>query len=181
MGSDSHGDMSRDTISLTYEELAARLSIDVQSARRRVIRSGWERTKGNDGKARVQVPVTVLPDTATKTAAVPATKDEVSRDVPATDPVMAETVSRLLSQLDAAESRADAAHARADAAQARADAAEERLAETSKQLEAVRQRAEDERLRAAVAEQEVKGLRETLAEARLPFWRRWLGGKLPGK
>jgi hypothetical protein len=32
-----------------------------------------------------------------------------------------------------------------------------------------------ERLRATVAAEEAKGLREALAEARRPFWKRWLG------
>jgi len=31
------------------------------------------------------------------------------------------------------------------------------------------------RVRAAAAEGEAKGLREALAEAKRPFWRRWLG------
>lgn len=30
-------------------------------------------------------------------------------------------------------------------------------------------------IRAAASEAEVKGLREALAEARRPFWRRWIG------
>ncbi len=34
---------------------------------------------------------------------------------------------------------------------------------------------EEARIRAATAEGEAKGLRLALAEARRPFWRRWLG------
>jgi hypothetical protein len=33
----------------------------------------------------------------------------------------------------------------------------------------------EQRTRAAVAEAEAKALREALAEARRPFWRRWIG------
>ncbi len=38
-----------------------------------------------------------------------------------------------------------------------------------------RDRAEGAMIRAAASEAEVKGLREALAEARRPFWRRWIG------
>ncbi len=45
-------------------------------------------------------------------------------------------------------------------------------------VDALREQAEREReearIRAAAAEGEAKGLREALAEARRPFWRRWL-------
>ncbi len=34
---------------------------------------------------------------------------------------------------------------------------------------------EEARVRAAAAEAEARGLREALAEARRPFWRRWFG------
>jgi hypothetical protein len=37
-----------------------------------------------------------------------------------------------------------------------------------------RDRAENALIRAAAAEAEAKGLREALAEARRPFWRRWI-------
>ncbi len=47
---DEGSDVSRDTVMLTYEELATRLGIDVQSARRRVLRHRWAKTKGNDGR-----------------------------------------------------------------------------------------------------------------------------------
>ena len=60
MTEDRHEDTSQDTISLSYQELAARLGIDTQSARRRVARSGWRKTPGNDGRMRVAVPADVL-------------------------------------------------------------------------------------------------------------------------
>src|SRR4051812_35723582 len=50
-----------DTTMLSYQEIANRLGIDLRSARRRVLRSGWARTAGNDGRARVAVPLSVLP------------------------------------------------------------------------------------------------------------------------
>lgn len=58
---DNGRDMSCDTVPLSYVELANRLGIDVQSARRRSLRSKWAKSKGNDGRTRVHVPATVLP------------------------------------------------------------------------------------------------------------------------
>lgn len=71
--------------------------------------------------------------------------------------------------------RAERAEAEAAAAAGRAASGETAAAEA--QASAAR-RAEElaaERLRAAVAVEEAKGLREALAEARRPFWRRLLG------
>ena len=46
-----------DTKLLTYAELADALGIAPASAKRLAIRRGWQKTPGNDGKARVAVPV----------------------------------------------------------------------------------------------------------------------------
>jgi len=42
---------------LTYAELAEALGINPASAKRLAIRRGWQKTPGNDGKARVAVPI----------------------------------------------------------------------------------------------------------------------------
>jgi hypothetical protein len=52
--------------------------------------------------------------------------------------------------------------------QERADKAETRADRAEREREAAK-------VAAALAEGEVKGLREALAEARRPFWRRWIG------
>ena len=57
--------MSDRTLSLTYDELAERLGITPKSAKHLVWRKKWDRTKGNDGKARIQVPTCELPDRGT--------------------------------------------------------------------------------------------------------------------
>jgi hypothetical protein len=83
---DKDRDSRGDTVTLTYDELAARLGIDVQSARRRALRHRWPKTRGNDGRARVHVPATVLPaagatDAATNATALPtvaATSDALA-------------------------------------------------------------------------------------------------------
>jgi hypothetical protein len=41
---------------LTYGELAERLGVSVEGARRRVQRGRWPRRRGNDGLARIQIP-----------------------------------------------------------------------------------------------------------------------------
>ena len=41
---------------LTYRELADRLGVSVEAARRRALRARWARQSGNDGKARVHLP-----------------------------------------------------------------------------------------------------------------------------
>jgi len=41
------------TVSMTYDQLAARFGIGAKSARNLVRRKGWRRTQGNDGAARI--------------------------------------------------------------------------------------------------------------------------------
>lgn len=53
-----------DTRWMTYDDLAAAMSIAPDSARRLVARKKWARRQGNDGRARIAVPADVLPDVA---------------------------------------------------------------------------------------------------------------------
>jgi hypothetical protein len=46
---------------LTYREAAKRLGITAEAVRLRAIRKGWPRTRGEDGKARIQLPAGVRP------------------------------------------------------------------------------------------------------------------------
>jgi hypothetical protein len=50
-----------DTRSLSYDELADLLGIERESARHLTFRRRWRRTKGNDGKTRVEVPLEAIP------------------------------------------------------------------------------------------------------------------------
>src|SRR5215207_5637392 len=79
--------MSGDVRVLTYDELGEALGIARESARQLSIRRHWKRRKGNDRKARVEVPAEVLAaahtdntDTATPDtdAARPGTDTKVS-------------------------------------------------------------------------------------------------------
>ncbi len=178
MPADSHGDASRDTVSLTYQELANRLGIDVQSARRRVLRAGWAKVPGNDGRARVSVPASVLPAVpATTTAPLPPVapaEPPPAAPVPATPEALSHLLSRvaemgeLRDQLGRLEAERDAARAEAAAERGRAERAEA-------ERDAARAEREAAKVAAASAEGEAKGLRLALEEARRPFWRRWLG------
>lgn len=50
---------------MTYDEIADALGIARESARQLVIRKRWSRSKGNDGKARIAVPLEALPSEST--------------------------------------------------------------------------------------------------------------------
>lgn len=54
------GTVHMTTESLTYKELAARLGVKLESARKTVLRKKWQRVTGNDGQVRILVPVDAL-------------------------------------------------------------------------------------------------------------------------
>src|SRR5919202_1777129 len=74
-----------DVTLLTYDELARALRITRESARQLVIRKHWGRRKGNDGKARIEVPTEALPVSATSEGAFHRTSDDAS-DATGADP-----------------------------------------------------------------------------------------------
>lgn len=112
-----------DTKSLTYHELAAWRGISLASARKYAQKKRWPRTLGNDGQARILVPVEALPATLPEAAVV-------ATDVGTPDPTHVytrelETRIEGLLEIVASEKRhAEAQAQRADAEARRADAAE---------------------------------------------------------
>lgn len=98
-----------DTELLTYRELAERLGMKPESARKTAQRKGWHRTIGNDGLARVIVPVEAFerPERAA---------GDVPPDSSGPDVRDLEVLIQTLKDLAAAERR------RADAAEADRDA-----------------------------------------------------------
>lgn len=98
-----------DTESLTYRELAARLGVKPESARKTAQRKRWKRVTGNDGLARVIVPVEAL-------ARSQGGPEDIPADVAADSDAALEGQIELLKELVAAERR------RADAAEADRDA-----------------------------------------------------------
>jgi len=59
--SDSLKDSPMETIALTYRELADKMGVKLDSARKTVLRKKWQRVTGNDGTVRIYVPVDALP------------------------------------------------------------------------------------------------------------------------
>lgn len=95
------------TVSLTYDELAERLGIGRKSAQNTVRRKGWRRTKGNDGRARIEVPLDALPDT-------PSVEEPVSAQVDPQIPVLEAQIEGLKALVAAEKARADAAESDRD-------------------------------------------------------------------
>lgn len=75
---------------MTYAELAERTGVELASAQRRAMRAKWSRRPGNDGRARVAVPL----------AALEASKKDKAPD---TSPDMGMTAKQLMARLEAAE------------------------------------------------------------------------------
>ena len=145
---DNGGDVGGDTRWMTYAELAQARGIKEPAAVRLVQRRSWERQMGNDGSARIAVPVSALrPSKPVAPAVMPVAPDRQGM-------AEAEALARERARADRAEARADAAHAAADRAGREREAA---------------------LIRAAAAEGEAAALREALTYARRPAWRRWLG------
>ena len=137
---------------LTYRELAGRLGVSVEAARRRALRARWVRQSGNDGKARVHLPedheIDRRPDGA----------PDVRPDASVTNDSHAALVSSLESHINTL--RADNDALRQDLTATRADLAAEQ-ARTTAAIEAFAQLAT--RL-------------EEIAQARRPWWRRIVAG-----
>lgn len=156
------GDAGDGTRWMTYAELATSRCISRTSATRLASRKGWPRQLGNDGQARIAVPAAAQvppPDAApviTPVALPGGAPGDVEAITPGTVPDNggAEALTRERQRADRAE--VQAAEARTLAEQRGVDL-----------MDAVE--------RAAKAEGQVEGLREALAEARRPAWRRWLG------
>jgi len=140
-----------DGIWLTYADLAKVRGIDRASAAKLVLRRKWRRQKDNQGVLRILVP----------SEWADPSQDKSVDDTVDSPPDMSQAISALEQAVAAASEREKQLRTERDAERARADAAE--------------QEREEARVRAAAAEAEAKGLREALAEARRPFWRRWIG------
>jgi hypothetical protein len=168
---------------MSYAEAARTLRVTPESLHRRMRRNGWARREGNDGKPRVAVPLDVLrrfdpvPDDALDDGpdARGAVPDNVLDERDLT--IEALEGERDAARLAAAKAEGESATLReqVESERARAGKAEaERDTERARAAQAERER-EAAKVAAAAAEGEAKGLREALAEARRPFWRRWLG------
>lgn len=150
------GDSGDDSRWMAYAELAQARGIKEPAAVRLVQRRRWERHKGNDGAVRGAVPLFEL------------------RPLPPVTPVSPPD-SRDMEALTRERQRADQAEAQAHRAEARAGRAEAREVEARAAAERQARELTTALLRKIVTETEARTLRESLAEARRPAWRPWLG------
>lgn len=96
-------------ITLTYGELAKRLGIKIDSARRLVRRKHWKRTVGNDGTMRITVPIDALKDDKTP--------DNPTDSPPLPNPDYEIKIARLEAEVTGLNQLVDAERRRADAAE----------------------------------------------------------------
>jgi len=130
---------------LTYVELGQARGISTSSATRLAFRLKWRRQVGNDGTARVAVPLTEVQPRPDKTH--DARNDDMG-DISRIVMVLETSVASLTERAIAAEKRADRAEIRAEAAESRVNRAEQSLAEERKradQLELAQDKLETER------------------------------------
>jgi flagellar biosynthesis chaperone FliJ len=108
-----HGaaDVRGDIKQLSYDDIADLFGIERESARHLALRKQWRRTKGNDGKARVEVPLEALPVPDTDERPVGSTGDDT-----AAVPTLTRHIERLELALEEAQERADEAEAARDSA-----------------------------------------------------------------
>lgn len=106
-----------DTESLTYRELADRLGVKLESARKTVQRKRWQKVTANDGSIRILVPVESLPQPR-----------DMSQDSPSDSPsgggdaaILEERIQGLQALVESERRRADAAEADRDAWRAMAE------------------------------------------------------------
>jgi hypothetical protein len=128
-----HGawDVAEDVRLLTYDEIASLFGITRESARQLVIRKRWGRTKGNDNRARIEVPEDAITGASTSDAPSHDTghdpSDDTSErtgespsDFAAVVAVLERHAGRLEAELAAARSRIEAVEGERDAERAKA-------------------------------------------------------------
>ena len=147
-------------------ELAEIREISQHSAARLVRRHGWRRQTDNRGQVQALVPAEALdipPAGPDKPTAGAITRRELAAALEPLNGLLREQLEHERARADREQARADTAERRANTAAA---LAESRGAELRTLAEA-----------RARAELENAGVREALAEARRPAWRRWPGLK----
>lgn len=104
--------MTEDVRLLTYDEIASAFGITRESARQLVIRKRWARRKGNDGKARIEVPEDALEPNATSDSTPTATSDDAGADTshtPSDNPSVVTVLTRHIERIESELSEAKAA------------------------------------------------------------------------
>lgn len=177
--------MSESTTLMTYDELAARLGIERESARQLAIRKRWTRQRGNDGRARVAVPDDALPSPSPSDATghdpSKRTSDDPLQDTDAVR-VLTRHIERLEQALLTAEEKAthleserDVGRDLARQAEGERDAARADARAAAAQAEALREVLAVERERAAELKVERDRLLADQRPRSRPWWRRLAG------
>ena len=135
--------------------------------------------KGNDGHPRVRLTSADLEDFRRQLDQQKSTLARQDTDSVNAIKVLESAVDALREQLvrerDAARLAAAKAETESATLREQVEAERGRAAKAEAERDAARAEREAAKVAAAAAEGEAKGLREALAEARRPFWRRWLG------
>lgn len=171
--------MTEDVRLLTYDEIASTFGITRESARQLVIRKRWGRQKGNDGKARIEVPVDAINtsddpshDTSDATGHVTppspsvSTSDDPSDDATAFS-ILARHIDRLEGELSELKVSLEAERVRAAEVpplRAHLEAEQRRSSELREELDLARQRASQVDALRAVLEVEQRRAAELKAE-----------------
>jgi hypothetical protein len=117
---------------LTYEQAAERLRVSPEAIRQRAIRGRWQRTAGNDGRARVRLPEGVRPSSER------ASKRPVRQVVdPSVVKALEAHVETVKTQLAASDARVMSLAADLAAERGRADKAIAAFADLARRLNAL--------------------------------------------
>ena len=173
---------------LTYGELAEALAIKRESARQLVIRKHWERRKGNDGKARIAVPLSALPDPSTRTFSGAGAEASLTPDGEASElrvrisELAASSLRTKLAEVEA-ELRVRTVELeveRQDATELRTKLAVRTVELEAKTIELATERQRSDELRQSVADwrAQAQSLALTIPSARRWRWKWW--GKSSG-
>ena len=158
------GDATSDVTWMSYAELGRARGISASSAKRLAIRRHWRRQQGNDGTARVAVPVTeaVLRE--------PRPGDDTRDVTPLPDiaagalAALETAVMTLREQLDTANARADRAEVSIAGERQRADVLRDRIDAMQTEIAAAKAAAEQGRAGAQAAQDAAEALRRADAE-----------------
>jgi hypothetical protein len=167
-------DTSTDSVRwLAYPEAAKALGVAPASVAKRATRRRWPRRLGNDGRARIGVPIDALPEPAVSLDSPGDSPPDSPGDSPPDSRLDKDALNRTIGRLEAENS------ALRTALTGLRDERDRQLADLRAEREAEREtlRGTVEALKAALeAERELKGeLRRELERLSRPWWRRLAG------
>jgi len=156
---------------MTYAELAQALGLpSARAGEAKARRAKWGRHIGNDGLARVAVPLSALQDP--KGPRRPHGSERRANE----GPTEAEAFKIALAEVKAAhQAELSAERSSRQAAEAEAERLRGQLAVTAAELANARAAMVQVEAEKSHAQGEAAGLRMVLDELRRPFWMRWLG------